>query len=76
MTSKSGRSEILELDAKTNQPSAENAAANHEPNHDEIGRRAYEIYLEGGGVPGRELDDWLRAELELRKSLFSQRVES
>jgi len=73
MTSKSGRSEILELDAKTNQPSAENAAANHEPNHDEIRRRAYEIYLEGGSLPGRELDDWLRAERELRKvALFTQ----
>ena len=67
MTSKSGRSEILELDAKTDQPSAENATANHQPNHDEIRRRAYEIYLEGGSLPGRELDDWLRAERELSK---------
>ena len=73
MPSKSGRSEILELDAKTNQPGAENAAANHEPNHDEIRRRAYELYLEGGSLPGRELDDWLRAERELRKvALFTQ----
>ena len=73
MPSQSGRSEILELDAKTNQPRAENAAANHEPNHDEIRRRAYEIYLEGGSLPGRELDDWLRAERELRKvALFTQ----
>ncbi len=73
MTSKSGRSETLELDAKTNQPRAENAAANHEPNHDEIRRRAYEIYLEGGSLSGRELDDWLRAERELRKvALFTQ----
>jgi hypothetical protein len=73
MTSKSVRSEILELDAKTKQPRAENAAANHEPNHDEIRLRAYEIHLEGGSLPGRELDDWLRAERELRKvALFTQ----
>jgi len=73
MTSKSGRSEILELGAKTNQPRAENAAANHEPNQDEIRLRAYEIYLEGGSLSGRELDDWLRAERELRKvALFTQ----
>jgi len=73
MTAKSGRSEILELDAKTNRPSAENAAAIREPNHDEIRRRAYEIYLEGGSLPGRELDDWLRAEREFRKvALFTQ----
>ena len=73
MTSKSGRSEILQVAAKPIQPRAENAAANHEPNHDAIRRRAYEIYLEGGSLPGRELDDWLRAERELRKvALFTQ----
>jgi hypothetical protein len=67
MTTQRGRSEILQLDAKPIQPRAENAAANYEPNHDEIRRRAYEIYLEGGSLPGRELDDWLRAERELCK---------
>jgi hypothetical protein len=73
MASKSGRSEISELDARTNQPRAENAAANLEPKNDEIRRRAYEIYLEGGSLPGRELDDWLRAERELRKvALFTK----
>ncbi len=30
-----------------------------------IGRRAYEIYLERGEGPGRQLDDWLQAEREL-----------
>jgi hypothetical protein len=32
---------------------------------EEIRRRAYEIYLERGGQPGGELDDWLQAEYEL-----------
>jgi len=32
---------------------------------EEIRRRAYEIYLEGGEQPGRELHDWLQAEHEL-----------
>ena len=73
MTSKSKRNETLELHARPIQPHAEDVAANHEPNHDEIRRRAYEIYLESGGLPGRELDDWLRAERELRKvALFTQ----
>jgi hypothetical protein len=27
--------------------------------------RAYELYLERGGVPGDEVDDWLQAEREL-----------
>ena len=32
---------------------------------DKIRRRAYEIYLERGGEPDRELEDWLQAEREL-----------
>ena len=30
-----------------------------------IRRRAYELYLERGGAPGRDVDDWLQAEQEL-----------
>ncbi len=33
---------------------------------DEIRRRAYEIYLERGAVPGNESEDWLVAEREVR----------
>jgi hypothetical protein len=31
---------------------------------EEMRRRAYEIYLERGEQPGREMDDWLQAEIE------------
>ena len=31
----------------------------------EIRDRAYEIYLQRGGHPGDEVDDWLQAEREL-----------
>ena len=31
----------------------------------EIRNRAYEIYLQRGGQPGYEVDDWLQAEREL-----------
>jgi hypothetical protein len=34
---------------------------------EEISRRAHEIYLSRGGIPGRELDDWLLAERELKQ---------
>lgn len=37
--------------------------------HDEIARRAYEIYLARGAAPGCDLDDWLQAEQELRSSM-------
>ena len=36
------------------------------PAYDDIARRAYELYQERGGNEGQDLDDWLRAEAELR----------
>jgi hypothetical protein len=33
---------------------------------DAIARRAYELYLSRGSEPGHEMDDWLRAEAELK----------
>ena len=38
---------------------------------EDIRRRAYEIYLERGEEPYRELDDWLRAERELEAGVAS-----
>lgn len=40
-------------------------AAKSAPTQGDIARRAYEIYLERGGAPGHELEDWTRAEREL-----------
>jgi len=37
---------------------------------EEIRRRAYEIHLERGEQPGRDLDDWLQAERELEHGVF------
>ncbi|HVV52812.1 MAG TPA: DUF2934 domain-containing protein [Polyangia bacterium] len=42
-----------------------NRAAGARPSQDEIARRAYELYLQRGSVPGHEKDDWLQAEAEL-----------
>jgi hypothetical protein len=73
MTSKSKKSENLELHASPIQTRAEDTSANHAVNHSEIRRRAYEIYLERGGLPGCELEDWLQAEYELQKVAFFTR---
>jgi hypothetical protein len=43
-------------------------AAGNSPDPAEIALRAYHIYLERGGAPGYELDDWTRAERELLAS--------
>ena len=37
----------------------------------DIARRAYELYEQRGGEPGRDLDDWLLAENELRGAVRS-----
>ena len=34
------------------------------PTHDEIARRAYELFEERGSEPGHELEDWFQAERE------------
>jgi len=51
--------------AKTGEVSVGNSARD-----EDIRRRAYEIYLERGSEPGRELDDWLQAERELEPGVL------
>lgn len=59
------RNETLEVRRNTIPSHAEEGSTNHTRNHEEIRRRAFEIYLERGGLSGNELDDWLQAEREL-----------
>jgi len=49
-------------------------SADRAPNCDEIRRRAYEIYLERGGLPGEELEDWLQAEREIESAAHFMRA--
>jgi hypothetical protein len=42
------------------------ATENALPNTQQIAQRAYELYLARGGEHGRDADDWLQAERELR----------
>jgi hypothetical protein len=74
MTLKGKQTETLELHANPIQPHAEATSANHALNHDEVRRRAYEIYLERGGVPGQELEDWLQAEREFESAALFMRA--
>ena len=38
-----------------------------EPTSEDVARRAYELYEARGSEPGADVDDWLRAERELRE---------
>jgi len=42
-----------------------------EPAHDDIARRAYEIYLARGCADGQDVQDWIQAERELRKQAMT-----
>ncbi len=46
---------------------------NPQPTEDEIRRRAYEIYCARNGGPGTEVDDWLKAEIELTEARATAR---
>jgi hypothetical protein len=37
------------------------------PSGDEIARRAHELYLQCGGDHGKDVEDWVGAEKELRE---------
>ena len=73
MASESKSNGNLELRATSVQRQADETSARSAPSDEEIRRRAYEIYLERGDLPGDEIDDWLRAERELQKvALFTR----
>ena len=38
----------------------------HQPTNEEIARRAYQLYVQRGYQHGHHLEDWQRAETELR----------
>ena len=48
--------------------SARNATTSYRnsPSHEQIARRAYELFLARGGHHGRHEDDWFQAERELK----------
>jgi hypothetical protein len=39
--------------------------AKNQPTREDIALRAYHIYVERGGIPGNELEDWMEAERQL-----------
>jgi hypothetical protein len=41
------------------------------PSHSEISARAEQLYRESGCVPGRDLENWVQAESELKQRLES-----
>ena len=70
MSSKPNRNEITKSQATSTKAETEKVSAGNSARDEEIRRRAYEIYLERGEQPGRDLDDWLQAERELKRGVL------
>lgn len=47
-------------------PHQQTANGGSQPDPEKIERRAYALYLDRGGEPGHDCEDWLRAERELK----------
>lgn len=47
-------------------PKPVKAPARYEPSQEEIQTRAFELFVSGGCQEGNDLENWLRAEKELR----------
>ena len=41
-----------------------------ELSREEISQRAYELYVQRGAEPGKDVEDWVRAENELSSEVF------
>jgi hypothetical protein len=70
MSFKPNRKRIAELQATSSHAETGEDSLGNSTRNEEIRRRAYEIYLERGEQPGRELDDWLQAERELKRGIL------
>ena len=74
MTLEGKSSKTLELHENTVPSHTNDISENRAPNRDEISRRVYEIYLERGGLPGQEVEDWLQAEREIESAAHFMRA--
>ena len=70
MSSKPNRKRISEIQTTSAQAKTGELSLRNSTRDEEIRRRAYEIYLERGKQSGREMDDWLQAERELKRGMF------
>ena len=70
ISSKPDRKRISETQATSTQAETGDVPVGNSARDDVIRRRAHEIYRERGEQPGRELNDWLQAERELKRGMF------
>jgi hypothetical protein len=72
MASKQKGSGSTESQVSSNKAEMREVSVGSSEREEQIRLRAYQIYLERGQEPGRDLDDWLQAERELERGLLSR----
>ena len=70
MSSKPRTTSSIEASQPSSEVGKDERAVENLASEREIERRAYEIYLERGEQPGRDLEDWLQAERELARGVL------
>ena len=60
------RTATAQLDRAEDSPVTTGLSASHAPSYEEIAEAAYHRFLKRGGLDGRDFDDWIEAERELR----------
>jgi hypothetical protein len=73
MSSKPKRNGSAEPQATSTQAETGEASVGNAPRDEDIRRRAYEIYLEHGEQPGRDLDDWSKPNANSKVGRFRAR---
>ena len=71
MSPRSNEHRKLEVKESAVQTDSAKTSEAESPREEQIRIRAYEIYIERGGQPGYDLDDWLQAERELEPKVRS-----
>jgi Protein of unknown function (DUF2934) len=60
------KGETMAKTRESSSPTTEKSrVARNQPTQEQIAFRAYQIYLERGGTPGNEFEDWVEAERQL-----------
>jgi hypothetical protein len=54
------------MPSRSSNPEPGASAPRNTPSHEQIARRAYEIFLARSGTPGNPEQDWFQAERELK----------
>jgi hypothetical protein len=58
--------QLRAVEPVANQPASDETRPNRTPTHEEISKRAFELWTMRGGIGGNAQEDWFRAEQELR----------